>query len=298
MATRSRGPLAGFGWLKNAINLGHGNPKAVLGGAALVGIMSLLPSLITLPIQLGTTPGRGMLVALFAISMLGGLLLVPLVAGYMQVLHAADRGLAAKATDVFAPYRRGEAMRLIGYGLAMLAVYALVLVIIVAVAGGGIVNWYLELLSAQGRGEAAMATQALPEGFGIAVALALAFGLLLSGVYSISLGQVALGGRSVVGSVGDGVIGSLKNVLPLLVLAISAVVLMLVFALGFGLLVFGLMLVGKLVGEWLAIALLVPVYCGLMLVLLVVMFGVMYHLWRDVCGGDAHLDAADAALAA
>lgn len=298
MATRSRGPLAGFGWLKNAINLGHGNPKAVLGGAALVGIMSLLPSLITLPIQLGTTPGRGMLIALFAISMLGGLLLVPLVAGYMRIIHAADRGLAAKATDVFAPYRGGEAMRLMGFGLAMLAVYVLALVIIVGVAGGGIVDWYVQLLGAQGRGETAMATQALPDGFGTAVALALVLGLLLAGVYSISLGQVALGGRSVVGSVRDGVIGSLKNVLPLLVLAVSGVILMFVLALGFGLLVFLLMLVGKLVGPWLVLVLMVPVYLGLLLVLLVVMFGVMYHLWRDVCGDDAHLDTADAALAA
>ena len=33
--------------------------------------------------------------------------------------------------------------------------------------------------------------------------------------------------------------------------------------------------------------LLVPLYIAMMLLMFTVMFGVMYHLWRDVCGGDA-----------
>ena len=36
MGTRALGPGAGIGWLKNAVNLGRDNPKAIFGGAALM----------------------------------------------------------------------------------------------------------------------------------------------------------------------------------------------------------------------------------------------------------------------
>lgn len=56
-------------------------------------------------------------------------------------------------------------------------------------------------------------------------------------------------------------------------------------------------LLGKLVGTWLAVVLAIPLYIGLMLALFVVVFGSMYHLWRDVCGGadtDTVLDSSKA----
>jgi hypothetical protein len=45
-----------------------------------------------------------------------------------------------------------------------------------------------------------------------------------------------------------------------------------------------LALIGGLVHETLAVILLMPVYIGMLLVMYVVMFGVMYFMWRDVCG--------------
>ena len=288
MATRSRGPLAGFGWLRKAINLGHGNPKAVFGGAALVLVMALLPSLVTLPLQMsavepGGAPDMAKLGAVMAISMLGGLLLVPLFAGFLRVIDAADRGRPASAFDVFKPYRQGETLRLVGYGLAMLLVYAVMFAVVVAVAGGELARWYMQVLATQGQGT----SPALPEGFGLGIATMGVLGLLVMGIYAISLGQVALGGRSVLGAIGDGVVGSLKNVLPLLVFAVCVVLAWLVVAIVFGLL-FGLLaLLGALVSKWLVLVLVVPLYIALLLGVFVVMFGVMYHLWRDVCGDDA-----------
>ena len=287
MATRSRGPLAGFGWLRKAINLGHGNPKAVFGGAALVLVMALLPSLVTLPLQMsavepGGAPDMARLGAVMAISMLAGLLLVPLFAGFLRVIDAADRGRPARAFDVFKPYRQGETLRLVGYGLAMLVVYAVMFTMVVVVAGGEVARWYMQVLATQGQ-----APPALPGGFGLAIATMAVLGLLVMGIYAISLGQVALGGRSVLGAIGDGVAGSLKNVLPLLVFAACVVLAWLVVAIVFGLL-FGLLaLLGALVSKWLVLVLVVPLYIALLLGVFVVMFGVMYHLWRDVCGDDA-----------
>lgn len=290
MATRSKGPLAGFGWLRKAINLGHGNPKAVFGGAALTLVMALLPSLLTLPLQMGAVePGGGpdmtRLGAAMAISMLAGLLLVPVFAGFMRVIDAADRGLPARAVDVFGPYRQGETLRLVGYGLAMLLVYAVVFALVVAVAGSGLVDWYMQVLAAQSSGHAP--PSALPAGFGLAMGLMAALGLLVMGIYAISLGQVALGGRSVAGAIGDGIVGSLKNVLPLLVFAVCLLVAWIVVSIGFVLLGMLLAFIGALVAPWLVVVLMVPLYVVLMLGVFVVMFGVMYHLWRDVCGDDA-----------
>ena len=50
-------PFAGIGWLKIAINLGSRNPQAVFGGAALLVLVSMLPSLVTLQFQYGM-PGN------------------------------------------------------------------------------------------------------------------------------------------------------------------------------------------------------------------------------------------------
>jgi hypothetical protein len=46
-------------------------------------------------------------------------------------------------------------------------------------------------------------------------------------------------------------------------------------------------LLGKLAGAWLAILLAIPLYLLAMLALYVVMFGVMYFMWRDICGDGA-----------
>lgn len=297
MTTRARGPLAGFGWLKNAINLGHGNAKAVFGGAGLVLLLSLLPSAITMPLQLGMTPGPAVFGLILAISLIGGLLLVPVLAGLLGVIDAAENGRPAKATDVFGPYRRGEGLRLIGYGLAMMGVYLAAAAIVIAIAGAGVWRWYLQAMTAQQGGTdpaALQALQALPDGFGTAMALMTVLGLLIAGVYSISLGQVALGGRGVFGAIRDGLVGSFKNLLPLLVLAICGLIAGFVLMLVFGLAVGLLAVVAKLIGDWLMFALLVPIYLGLMLMMFVVMFGVIYHLWRDVCGGDERSAPADA----
>jgi hypothetical protein len=291
MTTRSRGALAGFGWLRRAVHLGHRNARAVFGGAAFVVLMSLLPSLITLPMQWGTmrsgaTPDTTTMVAIMVISIVGSLLLVPLIAGYLRVIDAAEQGRPARARDVFALYRQGEVLRLMGYGLAMLVVYIAAIAIVLAVAGGGIGQWYLQALGTQA-GSPPPALPGMPPHLGIAIALFAVLLLLIMGIYAISLGQVALGGRSVAGALADGVVGSLKNLLPLLVFAVSITVAWIVVVIALVLVVGAVALLGKLVGVWLTIVLAVPLYIALMLTAFVVMFGAIYHLWRDVCGDDA-----------
>jgi hypothetical protein len=89
--------------------------------------------------------------------------------------------------------------------------------------------------------------------------------------------------RSVLGAIGGGVIGGLKNLLSLLMLAVALFLLWIAVGLCFGILALLLIFIGKLVGPWLAVVLLFALYIALFLTVFTAMFGVMYHLWRDVC---------------
>lgn len=288
MTTRFNGPSAGWGWLTNGFSAGYRHPKPLLGGAALLMVVCLLPTLVTLPMQFhaigtGTPQSPAAIVWIMALSMLFGLLIVPLYAGYLQVVDAAERGLPARALDIFNPYRKAEAWRLIGYGLVIMVIYVAVVAIVIAVTGGGIASWYMQVLTAQ---TAHQPPPALPQGFGTAVALFMVFGLFMMGFYAISFGQVALRQRGVFGAIGDGVVGALKNALPLLVFAVSALLAWIVVAIAFALVAFLLAMLGKLVGTWLIAVLVIPLYIAMVLTMFTVMFAVMYHLWRDVCGDD------------
>jgi hypothetical protein len=278
------GPMAGFRWLMKAINLGRNNPKAVFGAAALSMLLMLVPSLLTVPLQMTGTQGAGRMAAAIAISMLFGLLLAPLYGGLLSIIDAAERGRPARATDVFAPYRAGGgAVRMIGFALGMLVVYAAIVAIVLGVVGTGIIHWYTEVLAAQAAKSTTM--PALPAGFGTAVALFAVFWLLVMGVYAVGFGQVALAGRSPLAALKDGFVGSIKNLLPLLMLVVGLFVAWIAVALAVIVLVGIAALLAKLVGAWVLFVVAVPVYIALILALYVVMFGVMYFMWRDVCGG-------------
>jgi hypothetical protein len=288
MTTRSRGPLAGFGWLTQGINVGFRHPKPLFGGAAFLVLACLLPSLITMPMQFhainaGTQLSPATFGLIMVVSVLVGLLIVPLYAGYLQVVDAAERGLPARARDIFMPYRQGEAWRLIGFGLAVMVVYIILFGIIIAATGGGIASWYMQVLTAQANQQPP--PTALPDGFGITMALFMVLSVLMMGFYAISLGQVTLRQRSVFGAIGDGMVGALKNLLPLLVFAVSAVLAWIAVAIVIALVALLLTLLGKLVGTWLLV-LIIPLYIAMLLIMFAVMFGMMYHLWRDVCGDD------------
>ena len=118
--------------------------------------------------------------------------------------------------------------------------------------------------------------------------------LFFGGVYAIGFGQAALAGRGIGAAFADGVSGTIKNVLPIVVLAAIAFVGFMVLAVGFGLLAALVAVVASFVHPVLGMLLMVPLYFALVLVMYVVMFGVMYYMWRDVCGGDSPAPASPA----
>lgn len=297
MATRSRGAAAGFGWLSRGINASFQHPKPLFGGALLVMLAALVPALVTTPMQFfamysGTPPHPATIVGITAISILLGLLVLPIYAGYLQLIDTAEAGLPARARDVIRPFREGKALRVIGYGVVTAVIYIAVFALIVISTGGGIVHWYMEVLTAQANHLPPPTT--LPAGFWSTFLLAGLFGIFLLGFYAIGLGQVTLSNRSVFGAVGDGIVGALKNILPLLMLTLGLIVAWICLAICFLIAVLVITLVSKLAGTWLALVLLVPLYIALFLAIFTIMFGVMYHLWRDVCGDDVVTGTAEA----
>src|SRR3546814_6073091 len=79
------------------------------------------------------------------------------------------------------------------------------------------------------------------------MALGTLAGLFFGGVYTIGFGQVALRGRSVGSALADGVAGTLKNVLPIGLLAVVAFVGFFAFALVAMLVILLLAAIGGLV---------------------------------------------------
>lgn len=293
MSTRAMGPGYGWSWLARAVNLGRQNPKAVIGGIALVALLALAPSLVQMVLQplLGGSPNALLTVA--GLTTLASLVVFPLlIGGVLRLIDAAEHGRPASAGGVFDGFRAGQGGgRLVGFGLLMTAVYLLVFGGIIGAFGQGLPEWYMQLmqLSMESGGKPVPPDDipAPPSGLGMVMALGLLAGLFLGGAYAIGFGQVALGGQGVLAAVRDGLAGAIKNLLPIAFMAVLSIValfaLMLVMALVGGVLA----LVGGLVHPVLAILLVAPVYLGVILLMYVVMFGVMYHMWRDICGAPA-----------
>ncbi|MDH7452155.1 hypothetical protein QF205_03540 [Luteimonas composti] len=289
MSTRAMGPATGWSWLARALNLGRGNPKAVIGAIAVVALLAVLPSVMQMILQprLGGQPTALLTVA--GLSTLASLIVFPLlIGGVLRVIDAVERGRPASVGGVFEPFRAGHgAGRLVGFGLLMTALYLLVFGTIVGSFGQDLPEWYMQLVQltvdAGGKPVQPDDIPAPPPGLGMVMALGLLFGLFLGGAYAIGFGQVALGGRGVLAAIGDGLAGALKNLLPIVVMSALAIVALLALTLVVTLVGGVLMLVGGLVHPALGALLVAPVYLGMILLMYVVMFGVMYHMWRDIC---------------
>lgn len=295
MTTRTVKAEAGWRWLVQAINLGRNDPKAVFGAIALVALAAVAPSVVQTVLQrffgLGAEATTVLVGAIWLLSMT----LYPLLfGGMLQVIDAAEHGRPTRASAVFAPFRAGShGLRLVGFGVLSSLLYLAAFMLVVAAFGKDFIRWYWELITAaqdaqqDGAPPAALAKGLeLPENFAIVVTLSGVLGLFLGSVYAIGLGQVAIAGRSIGAALADGIGGALKNLLPLLVLALLGSIGMfaLMMAMGMVMLLGGVL---SMLSTTLAMLLMLPLYFGILLLLYVLMFGVMYFMWRDICGEPA-----------
>lgn len=293
MTTRARNALAGFDWLKNAVNLGRNNPKAIFGGAALVllgavvvGVAAaLLSGVVVAAVGPGTTSMLvGMLLVLVPLMVVLGMLTV----GYLRLVDAVENGRPARALDAFGGFGDwSTSLRAIGLMILIAVLQNLLVFGLLMLFAGGVVEWYSQMMQASVAGADPSAAMAqLPAGIGMAYLLMTLVGMVFFGVQSVALGQVALRGRGVFAAIGDGFAGAFKNLLPLLVMMLTYIVGIIVIAIVAALLVMLVGLLAKIAGAWLGVVIGIPLYLGFLLAMLVIGFGAMYHLWRDVCGGD------------
>lgn len=288
MTTRAKGPLSGLDWLKRGLNSGRRNPRAIFGGAAVLMVAALLPSIVQALIQLALKPGmNGTLVIAALTTLLSIALMGPLMGGYLRLIHISEQGRPAQARDIFAPFKSpADARKMIGFAFVLLMVYLGVGYVLVSLFAKDLPEWYLKVMALSQQTQVGKPVQLPPppDGLGGFLGLGSLFALFAGGVFAVGLGQIALGARDVGTALLDGVTGTAKNLLPLLVLAILVFGLMLALSVALALVLVVVSLLASLLHPALAGAVLLPLYMLLLLVLYVVMFGVMYHLWRDVAG--------------
>lgn len=289
MTTKAMGPARGWDWLMRAVNLGRNNPKAIFGAVAWVALVALVPSIIQLCLQYGLKLGQTAVMSVIGLTTLFSIILYPLlIGGLLRVIDAAENGRPTRAGAVFDAFRSGQgAGRLIGFGVFMTAIYIGLFLVVIYLFGQDFMHWYWNLITtAQSNPGVAPQVDSLPAGFGKVMGLGTLVALFMGGVYSIGFGQVAIGGRGVFEALSDGLAGTLKNVLPIVLLAVMAFIAYLV-------LVVVAMIVALVIGvvaaasTTLAALLAIPLVFAFLLGLYVVLFGIMYYMWRDICGGDA-----------
>jgi hypothetical protein len=292
MTTRTVGPAAGFNWVRRAINLGAGNPMAVFGGAALF-LVAIIGAAIPLSLLVGVFAanlqpgGVAALLLSLAITLPILLLAACLMVGYLRVIDAVEGGRPASALDTFRGFGDLQtALRAFLLLLALAVVQNALIAGIVMVFSPGLAAWYAELMQAQASGEPPTAmAMTPPDGSGFAILLAMLMALLVYAVQSIGLCQVILRGRGLGAALSDGATGAVRNLLALLVLAVVAIAAAIAAGIALVLVALVVGLLSNLLGSWIAVVLGVPLYIVLLVAVVVVSFGVMYHLWRDVAGG-------------
>jgi hypothetical protein len=223
------------------------------------------------------------------------MLMAAMMVGYLRLLHAVEQGRPAGAGDVFAGFTDLPASgRAIGFMLLLTVAQYVLVIGLVSMFAHEFGAWYIDSLKASMAGQAAEPMTALPQGFGTAFVLMAAIGLFAYAVQAVGLGQIANGGAGIRGALADGVAGAAKNLLPLLVFLLVLLVAGLVLMLVVGLLAAIVGVIANLVGAWLLLVVGIPLYLGFLLAMFVVMFGVMYFVWRDICGeGEAPAAPAD-----
>lgn len=296
MTTKAVGPARGWDWLMRAVNLGRNNPKAIFGAVAWIALLALVPSIVQLGLQYGLKLGPTAVMSVIGLTTLLSIVLYPLlIGGLLRVIDNAENGRPTRAAAVFDAFRSGNgAGRLIGFGVLMTAIYLGLFLIVIYLFGQDFMHWYWNLITtAQSNPAATPQVGELPAGFGKVMGFGTLVALFMGGVYSIGFGQVAIGGRGVFEALSDGMAGTLKNVLPIVLLAVMAFIAYLV-------LVVAVVLVALVIGvvaalsKALAVLLMIPLVFAFVLGLYVVLFGVMYYMWRDICG-DASSQAASPA---
>lgn len=270
-----------------AINLGSRNAGAIFGGAALMLMAGLVPSILqAIGHGFSSSPILAWVIPMMAVGY-WLFVMMPLGAGFYQLIHATETGRPTRAMSIFEVFRDTPmVLRMAGLGLSVILLVFIIGLVMRLLLGqdfvAGLAGWIQALGTIDQQNPV---LPPAPEKLGVFVAMSLLFGMFFGGVYMLAFGQAALGDGKLSGALKDGLIGAFKNVLPLLLVSLLCLVMgavgLVVFVLVVGLLV----VVGSLVNAGFGPLIMLPVYFGWTMLVYVIAYGVGYFMWRDVCSG-------------
>lgn len=298
MSTRAHGPMAGFHWLRRAINVGRHNPRALFGAASMLMAVWIMPTVLQIGLHAFFDPGEGAEIVIAALlTLLSAATLVPLMGGYLRLLDASERGRPAHANEIFEIFRAGHAWRTcMVFALLMLLVHLAVTSALVSQLGTGLMDWAENVMKVSqqakeaGPGAKPPAVPALPPGAIPFAGLSSVWLVVIGCAFAVGLGQIALTGRNVRTALVDGFAGTAKNLLPLALMAVCGFGAMVVASVALAMVILVLGTVANLVHPVLAMAVVVPLYVAFLTVVYAVLLSLMYQMWRDIAGEDAPVD--------
>jgi hypothetical protein len=287
MTARSVSFGAPFAWLTASVESLRTDPGTLFGATALLMVCGLAPALINQLLRWFMQPMTAdTALAIQAVfSLLGMVLLPPVLGGYFQVLRARAQGRPARATEVLALFQDSAAAgRMIAIGLIFLAITAVILLAANFGTGGYMVEWFKVVVTAV-PGKPPVFPPA-PGGFALWCLLCAFLGVIAMTANNLAIPQAALGSRSSLDAVGDGFAATLRNLPVFIVFFVAMLVAGMIFAVIFGLVVGLVVIVSGFISPILTIVLLAPIYLATMLVMYAVMFGFMYQAWRATLGDE------------
>lgn len=274
----------GVTWLTRGFATVRKHPVTLAIAMFLLVLAVLVPVCIQLAAQFllaGTSASLAVqLLATLVMVFLASLLMV----GLLRLVDTLERTGSGRASSIFSTFSDTDLMvRAVTFALIVLVVSVAFIAALLLTLGPDMLGWYKSVLT-NPMGAAAAAPPPITGSPWLTAAVGLFGSLALFGVNTFGYAQVALTRVGGAEAFMDGLNGTARNLLPILVNIV--VVILAMFALMIPLIVLMAVLgfVGALVHPLAGMVLIVPVYIAFMIALYALIFTTMYHAWRDVFG--------------
>lgn len=279
----------GVAWLTRGFGTVRKHPGTLAAAIFLLILAILGPVCIQLAAQL-LLPGNPaaslavQLLATLAIVFIASLLMV----GLLRLIDTLERTGSGSATSIFSTFSDSDLMgRAVVFALLVLVASVVFIAVVLLSLGPEMLGWYKTILT-QPMAVSEIAPPITRSPW-LSVAIGLVGVLALFGINTFGYAQVALTRTGGVEAFMDGLKGTARNVLPILLNMVVVIVAMVVLTIPLVLLMMLLGFLGAMVHPLAGVVLALPVYVAFLLGLYALIFATMYHAWRDVFGDAAAL---------
>lgn len=288
MNIRKLSVTQGVVWVREAINVGVRNPRAIFGAAALfVGALYSLAALAVMPVavqlqgrsDISMREAVGVAIPLFLVLTLA---MPILLAGLMHVVREAEAGRPVRARDVFSALARGRGWQLALLGLVQLALSAAGAVLVIALAGSHYWPEYFKAVSDAMAGH--VGTPPQPDHPLLMFLVQLVFNYFNYALMLLCIPLIAFSKLDLVDSVRLALRAAVTNAGTFVVAALLFFSGLIVAAVVVGVVVLVVGGLATLISPFLGAALTLVVYGAFAVAVLVVLAAVSHGAWRDTFG--------------